>query len=602
MEEDLILSENHDPERLLLSQPSKEEEALYRFYKENPDLACIDLLGQDLAPFQRKIIRGVQQHSKGFSILSRGSGKTRMIALCAAISCMFNPKKRVGFLGPQFRTAKLAFGEFEAIYNESRDLQACVKRISRQTDTWLVEFHNGAFIFAVPLVADSKLSIRGLRLHEAHLDEYPHVPEEVIDLVINPMLATQRNPMANVRRIEREKKLIAQGLLKEEDRVASEKNKVWGWSSAYYQHNHMYKKICTYKELAKEQKAKSGKSDYATYIFNYLDAPEGFFDISAIEHAKRTSSEVAFKMEYMSYFPADSDGFFKRSLLDSCVSRTPNAFYLEMTGKSDGLYFMGVDPARDRDNFTICILKLVGHEMRVVKIVALNQTPFPEATQYIRKLAREFNVTMIAMDKGGGGSAVRDMLESPITAHDTKDIILEMDNEETIGKKGRRILRLVPFSSAWLAEANHEMRTSFEHRELMLPAVLESDTFIRPAEDKEAVYDQMMVDYFAMIKELESIVLSATKTGILHFDTPNPHMRKDRYTALLLAHKIAHDYLVSTFQPKELADGGVLGPGGLLNAEEADEVDWTLTRVLDDMERLKNSRHKDNFTGGALSQ
>ncbi len=595
------LVENHDPERLLLTQPTEQEKALYTFYRQNMDLAAIDLLGQDLAPFQRKIIRGVDSHPFGFNVLSRGSGKTRMIAICAALACMFNPKKRLGLLGPAFRTSKLAFAELETIINESRDLQACVKRVSKQTDTWLVEFHNGAFAFALPLAADSKMSIRGIRLHEAMIDEYPHVPEEVLDLVINPMLATQRNPMINVRRIEKEKKLIEQGLLKEEDRAESEKNKVWGWSSAYYQHNHMYKQICTYRKLAKEQKAKIGKSDYAVYVFNYLDAPEGFFDMSAIEHAKRTSSKVAFDMEYLSYFPSDSDGFFKRSLLDSCISFNP-AFYLEQKGKNDGMYFMGIDPARDRDNFTICIVKLVGAELRLVRIIALNQTAFPEAVKLIRQLVREYNIQLIGMDKGGGGSAIRDLLESPSGAQDQKDILLDMDNEENVGKKGRKVLKVFPFTSSWLAEANHEMRASFEHKELMLPAINESDTYIRPEGSAEAIEDQMIIDYFALIKELESIVLTVTKTGILHFDTPNPHMRKDRYSALLIAHKIAHDYLISTFQPRELAEGGVLGPRGLMSSQDADEVDWNVTRVLDDMERLRNRGNgKDNVSDGALA-
>ncbi len=598
----MIINERHDAERLLLTQPTPEEFALFQFYKDNPDLACMDLLNQDLAPFQRKIIRGVMTHSYVLSVLSRGSGKTRMMAMCAAIECMFNPKKRVGFLGPQFRTAKLAFSEFEAILSESQDLQASVKRVSKQTDTWSVEFHNGAFIFALPLAADSEMSIRGIRLHTALIDEYPHVPKEVLDLVITPMLATQRNPMANVRRIEKEKALIQQGLMTEEDRGKNEQNKVCGFSSAYFQYNHMYKTICNYREIAKEQLKTLGKTDYGVYVFNYKDAPEGFFDMKMIEHAKANASSVGFEMEYLSYFPPDSDGFFKRSLLDSCVSRQPNEFYLEAQAKPDGIYFMGVDPARDRDNFAISIVKMVGNELRLVRCTALHDTPLPDAAQYIRKLVKDYNVKFIGMDKGGGGSAVRDFLENPVTADNVKDLILDMEDENTIGKKGRRILKLIPFSSSWISEANHEMRASFEHRQLTLPAIYESNTYIRPEGADSDLADQMALDYFALLNELQSIIMTATKTGVLHFDTPNPHMKKDRYTSLLIAHKVAYDYLVGSYQPKELADGGVLGPGGLIGAEGSEEVNWNMTKIIDDLENARKSRGRNDVSGGALTQ
>ncbi len=594
----------NDPERLLLTQPTEQDKAMFLFYKENPDMAAIDLLGQDLAPFQRKIIRGVWTHPFGFAILARGSGKTRMMAVCASLEAMFNPGKKVGFLGPQFRTSKLAFAEFEAIYEMAPALQACVERISRQTDTFTAHFHNGAKIYALPLAADSKMSIRGIRLHTALIDEYPHVPREVLDLVINPMVSTQRNPMVNVRRIEKEKELIAQGLLKEDERIESEKNKVWGFSSAYFQYNHMYKSICEYRELAKEQKKLTGKSNYAVYVFNYKDAPEGFYVMESVEHARRTSSPISFEMEWLSHFPSDSEGFYRRSLLDSCISRSPFAFFMEQkgTGNPGEIYVMGIDPARDRDNFAICILKVIGREMRLVRNIAMNNTAYPEITRLIRKLIKDYNIAYIMMDKGGGGSAVRDMLADPITAADQKEIILDMDDEGTIGQRGRRILRLVPFTTSWIAEANHELRTSLEHKQLMFPAINESDSFIKPDDSGNIIENQMILDFIALLKEMESIELSVTKTGVLHFDTPNPHMRKDRYTSILLAHKIAYDFLVTSFQPKELAEGGTLGPGGLVSPDVAEEADWNITKVIDDIERLKRSGHRHDVAGGALTQ
>lgn len=576
-----------------LSQSDEQHRAMFEFYKANPDLAVIDLLNQDLAPYQRKIIKGNLSHQIVINILSRGMGKTRMMGGIAAIEAMFNPKKKIGFLAPAFRTSKLAFAEFEAIHNESDYLQACVKRISRQNDTYLAEFHNGAFIYALPLAADSKVSIRGIRLHTSLLDEYAHVPKDVLDAVITPMLATQRNPMQNVRRIEAEKKLILSGKLKKEDATKLETNKVLAFSSAYFRYNHMWESIEHYRAMAIDEKKKTGKSKYAVYVFNYLDAPEGFFDASMINHAKDTTPEVIFRMEYLSEFPLDTEGFFKRSLLDSCISKYPDSFYLEEKAKGNGLYFMGIDPARNDDDFAISIIKLVGNEMRLVRVIAYRKLPLPIVANKIRELIKEYKIVMVGMDAGGGGLAVKDLLGDPQTANGPEDIILDLEDEETIARRGSRILKMINFSSSWIAGANYELKAAFEHKRLMLPDMHAGDVFVKPERNEDDVTDNMIADYLEGINQIVSIELTMTKSGILHFDTHKQKTKKDLYTSILICHKILADYIKAGFKPRELPVGGWLGQRGELLDPESDkdvQDDWKLTRIIDEISAAKAGR------------
>ncbi len=576
-----------------LSQSDEQHRAMFEFYKANPDLAAIDLLNQDLAPYQRKIIKGNLTHQIVINVLSRGMGKTRMMGVIAALEAMFNPKKKIGFLGAAFRVSKLAFAEFEAIWRDSDYLQACVKRISRQNDVYFAEFHNGAFIYALPLAADSKVSIRGIRLHTSLIDEYPHVPKDVLDAVITPMLATQRNPMENVRRIEREKKLILSGKLKKEDATKLEANKVLAFSSAYFRYNHMYESMEQYREFAREEKRKTGKTRYAVYVFNYKDAPEGFFDDSMIAHAKDTTPELIFRMEYLSEFPVDSEGFFKRSLLDSCISRPPDAFYLEERAKGNGIYFMGIDPARNDDDFAISVIKLVGNEMRLVRSIAYKKLPLPIVAGKIRELVKEYKVALIGMDAGGGGLAMKDLLGDPMTAQGPEDILLDIDDEETVARRGSRILRMVNFSASWIAAANYEMKASLEHKRLLLPNMQAGDTFIRPDKDDSDILDSMAADYIEAINQIVSIELTMTKGGVIKFDTPHQRTKKDLYTSVLIAHKILADYIKSGFKPKELAIGGWLGQGGkLITGEEEDDIvdDWKLTKIIDKINEAKAGR------------
>lgn len=586
-----------------LSQSDEQHRAMFEFYKANPDLAAIDLLNQDLAAYQRKIVKGNLSHQIVINVLSRGMGKTRMMGVIAALEAMFNPKKKIGFLGAAFRVSKLAFAEFEAIYRDSDYLQACVKRISRQNDVYFAEFHNGAFIYALPLAADSKVSIRGIRLHTSLIDEYPHVPKEVLDAVITPMLATQRNPMLNVRRIEQEKKLILSGKLKKEDVQKLEANKVLAFSSAYFRYNHMWESIEQYRQFAIDEKRKTGKTKYAVYIFNYKDAPEGFFDQSIIDHAKDTTPELIFRMEYLSEFPVDSEGFFKRSLLDSCISRAPDAFYLEEKAKGSGIYFMGIDPARNDDAFAISIMKLVGNEMRLVRTIAYNKLPLPIVANKIRELVKEYKIILIGMDAGGGGLAMKDLLGDPMTATVPEDILLDVDDEETVSRRGSRILRMVNFSSSWIAAANYEMKASFEHKRLMLPNMQVADAFIKPDKDEDDVSDNMISDYFETINQIVSIELTMTKGGILHFDTHNQRTKKDLYTSVLIVHKILADYIKTGFRPKELATGGWLGQGGnLITGEEDKDIvdDWKLTTIIDKINDAKKSGRPGRFDDAGL--
>lgn len=587
----------------MLSGSDEQYKAMFEFYKNNPSVAAIDLLKQDLAPFQRKIVNGCLTHSYVINVLARGSGKTRMMALVAALEAIFNPKKRIGFLGPQFRVSKLAFAEFEAIHSESEFLQGCVKRISKQTDTWSVEFHNRAFLFAMPLAADSKASVRGTRLHSVLLDEYPHIPKDVLDAVITPMLATSRNPMARVRQIEKEEKLIKAGKLKKEDITTTEKNRILGFSSAYFRYNHMWTTINQYRETALEQKKKVGKSDYAVYVFNYQDAPKGFFDLDMIEHARKTSAEIIFRMEYLSEFPADSDGFFKRSLIDSCISRDDTAFSLEKHAGKDGIYFMGIDPARNHDAFAISIVKLVQNEMRLVRVLSYQNTPLPLIASEIRRLIRLYNVTLIGMDAGGGGLAMKDLLGDVITAADKEDIILDIDDENANNRHGKKILKMINFTSDWIHQSNFEMRASFEHKRLMLPNLRSGETFIKPDIGIEDVDDAMILEFFELVKELESIIVEVKKSGVMHFDTEKQSLRKDRYSSLLIAHRITADYIKSGFRQKELGMGGWLSGGGnLITTDSEQDIidDWKITRTIDAIREININGRPGKYDGASL--
>jgi hypothetical protein len=204
---------------------------------------------------------------------------------------------------------------------------------------------------------------------------------------------------------------------------------------------------------------------------------------------------------------------------------------------------------------------------------------------------------MIAMDAGGGGLTMKDLLADPMTTLDKSKILLDMNDEENITREGRRIIKMVDFVPKWIADANFDMRASMEHKRLVLPDINMADTFIKPEADKNDLEDTMLDEYLKLIDELQSIIMTATKTGVLHFDTAGSHMRKDRYSALLIAHDAAYQFIKSGYETKELAEGGFLGPDGKLMMGDAD-YEWVDTKIIDEIAAAKrNYNIKGIFEG-----
>lgn len=80
--------------------------------------------------------------------------------------------------------------------------------------------------------------------------------------------------------------------------------------------------------------------------FTCFDPSEGFIDMETIMEARREMSDYTWRMEYTAYFPPDSEGFFRRSILDR--ARAYSTFGPILLPRKGCLYAIGVDPAHER--------------------------------------------------------------------------------------------------------------------------------------------------------------------------------------------------------------------------------------------------------------
>ena len=510
---------------------TKKVESMVRFYRANPSIAAYDLLGVDLYGVQRVLLEAMWFRNFIIIIATRGAGKTYLQAVFAALTAMLYPGHRIGFVSASFRQAKFMFQELERLYDRCPILrEACAKEPVHGSDSFYLSFKNpagyqkpGSHIEAVPLGKGDK--IRGARFHTICADEMGSIPSDIFKMVIKPMAATTADPMFNVRRKQREDRLLAEGLITDDERTANSDNRIIMTSSGNFKFNHLY---TIYKEYREQMDAGNKKYFAARVPYNIL--PPNFLSEAIIEDSKNLSS-FEFKMEYEAGFISDSDGVFRASLLTKQTSTNQS---VEVTGESGCKYIMIVDPAREETAATaIVIVKLVpGIGGFIVYAHELFSTPFPDQARFLKNLCRKFTVAGLFMDQGGGGKAIRDLFYEK---RDSSDFAIIDKEDPNITREGLRILHMINFSPEWITDANYRTLSLLEKGKLWFPAPI-----LNGSEEKEHMH--FLIEK-TMKSQILSVTITQTRTGKLHFDTPTASQskgvlskaRKDLYSCFIMA-------------------------------------------------------------------
>jgi intein/homing endonuclease len=330
--------------------------------------------------------------------------------------------------------------------------------------------------------------------------------------------------------------------------------------------------------------------DYSVIRIPYTHLPEGLLDKRQLAHARATLPRNIFLMEYCACFVKDSDGFYPRSLIEGCTVgpnrpiETPDGavtFTPLMRGIKGPKYVVGIDPAAERDNLAIVIIEVWGNHYRVVYCWVVNKKEFIKRKKHglitdedyyayccskIRDIVKLFGPVRIEMDSQGGGYAVAEMLRNKklfnIENGDFPiyEVVDHNDPKPTDGETdGRQILHLVKQSSEFNQDANIALHKSLETRTLLFPAfdsvkmyaAIEAEKCLGVSFD---TYEENVFSLEELKNELCTIQMSETATGREKFDTPTVvsagavegrarkgRLRKDRYIALLLAHKFVYD-------------------------------------------------------------
>jgi hypothetical protein len=495
---------------------------MVEFYRNNPCIAAYDLLRVDLAPIQRVVFEDMWFKNYVIAVCGRGFGKTFLLGTLSALSCMLYPGYRVGLIAPVFRQSKMIFSEVEKLYSRAPLLkEACEKRPTRGSDTCYLKFksvggHNPSFIEALPLGDGSK--IRGSRFYLIVVDELAQVPDTTLDMVVRPMGATTLEPMENVRRLERQKRLIELGLATADDFEDATVNKMIMTSSGFYKFNHMWRRM---KDHWDQMEQHGESSQYKVWQVPYWDLPEGFLDRNNIMEAKRIMSDAEFRMEYEAAMISDSEGFFKASVLEACTNQS--GYTLEVRGEPGAEYVVGVDPSQGGDASCGVVIIKAGGTNKIVNVLELKRKTTQDLTKMVQAICDSYNVARIYMDKGGGGKAIMDLLEE---GYDGYEPIIDRTDEDKRFMKGRHILEMVNFNPTWIADANFTTLSMLEDKKLLFP---------EPPLSSLDILGEAYENIRTLKKQMLNIIVTQTSSGALHFDTPKKGQNKDLYSAAILA-------------------------------------------------------------------
>jgi hypothetical protein len=598
----------------------------------NPDYfwyTCKYLFNINLAPFQLMILRELWERKFPMFIATRGGGKTFLLAIYALLRAILMQGAKVVIVGAAFRQSKMMFEYMEQCWRSSPILRHIVgdgRHQGPKRDTDRCTFYIGdSQVIAIPIGDGTK--IRGLRGHYVLADEFASIPQEVFEVVIKGFSSVSSDPMGRSLSLMTAGVMRSLGLYEaaqeEEDSLGIGNQTVIS-GTAYYHFNHFFDYWQTYKQIVESQGEQkkleeifSGEippdfdhTQFSVIRIPWTKLPRGFMDATQISQAKATVHSIIYSMEYEAVFARDSDGFFKRSLLESCVTKVPVGlpsgpvqFHAVLRGSPNIKYIYGIDPASEEDNFAIVILEIHPDHRRIVYCWTITRRDLRErltgtsqnqktsfynfCARKIRDLMKIFPTDHIGMDTQGGGIAIMEALHDETQFEAGKELPMwpyictgdqdpfpwEKPDKPTDGEFGLHNLHMVQFANAdFTRDAHHGLRKDFENKATLFPyfdtaavgLAIEQDKIMKRSYD---TLEDCVMDIEALKDELTTIIHTQTLGGRDKWDTPEikepggkkGRLRKDRCTALVVANMVARCIDLQLSEPQYHFAGGFVG-------------------------------------------
>jgi hypothetical protein len=563
-------------------------EQLVRIFKDIDYLPFTvkTLLNMNLFPYQMSILNTLWTKRLPMILATRGGSKTTMLGCYAITKALLDQGSKIVIAGAGLRQSGLVFESMENIWKNAPILQDICgvnngPRRGVLGFTWEI---GDSKIMGIPIGTGEK--IRGLRANVIIVDEFGSVNPDIFETVIRGFASVQsNNTFEKVKHYYQIDALKTIGMSDEDinDFVGTannEGNQIIIAGTATYQFNHFYKYYQDYCNMIYDNAKNNNENcEYAVIRLPWDKLPNGLMDKTILEQGKATMDSSIFKMEYGCVFAKDSDGFYPASAIHraTCPIRTKDGeinFFAEDSGENNSRYVMGIDPASERDNFAISIVKISDESSRqLVFCWSTNRKKFEQSRKKkpqnfvgiddyntfilrkIHELCGRFNISRINIDSGGGGRSVIEGLKDQSKLKDGEFCIFDMEDDEVSDRKGSHIIKVIEFSSReWYEAAHYNLLKDITTMSILFPAydaITVEQTRMTNSEEEIGDFSIENIQYEIEECKYQTTLVQeqTTAKGNKTWDLPKikgvitegikNRLRKDHFTSLLLANDAA---------------------------------------------------------------
>lgn len=509
----------------------------YRYYIDE----FAELLGVELFPFQKVILRAMGRGQFSVLIACRGLGKSWIVALFYICVSILYPNVKCGIASGNSQQARNVIiqkvkGELSKNEAIAREINFPIKTSS---DDCYCEFKSGSEIRAITLAQDrGGDSARSWRFNYLLVDEARLVKDDIVETILIPMTKTKRQ---NALRWKQ-----------------NEKGKVIFISSAYLKTSGLYKRFKYHFE-----QMVAGNKNYVAMCFPYqVGIQAGLFDSDDIEQEKEKPSMTSdkFAYEYEGIFVGSSgESYYPYELTMPC--RSLQHCELEQPKKSDSIYIIthdvAVSTAKNSDNACTHVIKLKvrpngTYTKSVVYTKVVNGLPLEKQRDFLRELIHlKFpNCKKLIIDERGSGNGLPRMFYESWEYTDPKTkitveyppLIKDNDEEGFLLENAVPLIRAVNATNEFNTTYYPYMKSCFEDRTLqLLVASDEVDSQYKSGEITPEEYAQY-IEHDTLQSELSNIKQEYSESGNLQYNRIVKTKKRDRATSLFYGLSVVSEW------------------------------------------------------------
>lgn len=515
----------------------------YRYYI---DEFAVDILGINLFPFQRLIMRAMARYPNVMLICCRGLGKSWLCAVFMICMAILYPGMAIGIVSGNGNQARMVIKQkIEGELQKNENIKREISSIKTSTDDCIATFKNGSSIRAITLGTNQKGdNARGWRFQLVLVDEARLVKDGTLTEVIRPMIKTPR-----------------QNAIDLHDKYPDnpiEKGRMIYISSAWLKTCDLYQKFLNF-----YHSMTTGDMHYFVASLDYrvgIDA--GLFSMEEIELEKESPdmSLDKFAYEYEGIFVGSSnDSYYPYSLTNKC--RVLDRCELSQPKKTQYSYIITHDVAvstkTGSDNSCTHVIKLIPKsngtfDKHVVFTRTMNGASLKEQRDLLRELLHiQFpNTEKLVIDVRSAGQGLLSLLEEPWSYRNEKGEVEEYppliqdDDEETMRTlpNADPIIRGIQATADFNSTYYPYMKSCFEDQSLkLLIDSNETDELYKAG--KYAKEEQVMhVEHDNLMQELSNIKRDFGQNGQIIYDRIVKSAKRDRATSLMYGLSVVFEY------------------------------------------------------------